>query len=165
MNAYRGNRDEDLLLAQWWAVMERDGDLPLMWGRNMRTLGAMLAFFQNPARALIYEYDERGIWFAMWFDPVMDHTVVALWVRIDRRYRPSTLKAFNAGYEIAFSKWDVILGLTRRDLLAAHQRFGYRVVGRIPRARDGEDGWLVTLTKAWWEAAQAARASRRKVVA
>jgi hypothetical protein len=158
---YDRSAEADLELVRWWITMRDDGDLPTVFARGNRTLGWLMAYFQNEARTLLVKHDERGIWFAAWFEPVMQHMVAALWIRKDCRKSRASLQAIDDVYAAVFRSCDVLLGLTRCELLRGHQRLGYSVIGQLPKAIDDEPGYLVSLTKDSFEAARAARQATR----
>jgi hypothetical protein len=140
------NVQHSLLVAQWWAIAQQDGDLDLMMMRNSHALGQFFKRFEPP-NILVFDTDDLGIWLAAWFTPMMTAAFYSLWIRPDRRGR-ETVPYVLQTYEMGFKVWPVLLGVTKQErLLRNHERLGYRIVGPVSRVFDGEDGWLVELTK------------------
>lgn len=163
MERYARRDYEAYLLAQWWAEITVDGSRDLLF-MPPNALGSTMAYFESPDVTLIYEVDERGLWFAMWFAPIFTGLSASMWCRRDRRGRREHLAAAEWGYDTALTVVPTLVGVTTQQrLLKAHERLGYTVVGVIPNLVNGQDAWIVALTREGWQARKA-RQVRRKVV-
>jgi len=140
------NPEHGVLVAQWWARAYENGDLALMATKRSQSLSGFFKMIDAPT-ILLFECDEQGIWIAGWFEPTFDAAFFSLWVRPDKRSKDALPVLFTM-YDMGFRVWPMIMGVTKQErLLRSHERLGYTVVGKIPKFFDGEDAWLVTLTK------------------
>ena len=147
MISYIPGREHDMLLTSWWARMDADGELETTLAESCRILSGFIASFQRP-RVLFFDADENGICMAIWFEPLMSGAFAGLWVAQHKRHSPSTLKNFRAIFDIALRHFSVIIGVTKKEnLISQHERLGYELLGRIPSLFDGEDAWILTLTR------------------
>jgi GNAT superfamily N-acetyltransferase len=152
---YEPGQETDLLLATWWAKLHTTGDLFAVFPTSIHNLSNFLVWFRPP-RELAYAMDGEGIWLAAWFEPVFSGAIMGLWV--DPRYRRSRHAAELVGrlYDEALSRYPVLLGVTgQRRLLRAYVKAGYEVLGSVPYLFDGEEGWMLVLTRqafenSWW---------------
>lgn len=145
---YQGTYAEDFLIFRWWMKISESGDLVKMLPRASQPLFAFGRLFNHPTK-LFYSLHEGAIWFAVWMS-MMGHAVMFnMWC--DKRFRGTRKQANHTRvtYDAAFEISNVVLGFTKRyELLRAHQRIGYKILGRIPRMFDGiDDVWMVMLTK------------------
>ena len=146
LKVYQSTAQEDLLIAGWWYKMLEAGDLDNLFTQDSRTLAALFRLV-TPPRAFVYAADARGIWFALWGEPLLGAVAIGLWLRPDRRSRVGTLM-FLETLDWALQQAPVIIGVTKQEkLLRAHRRLGYTVVGAVPRFFDGETGWIVAVTR------------------
>ena len=163
MNLYTKGDAQDYLLAQWWAEITADGSRNDLFVEPT-SLGQTLAFFQSPDVKLVYEVDGRGIWFAMWFQPIFTGLAASMWCRRDRRGRREHLAAAEWAYDVALRAVPVLLGITTQErLLRAHQRLGYTIVGEIPWLIKGKRTWLAALTREGWAQRKARHSERLEV--
>jgi hypothetical protein len=152
---YEPSPAADLHLATWWAKLHTSGDLFQTFSSSLDNLSSFLAWFRPPHR-LLYATDAEGIWLAAWFEPLLSGALMGLWA--DPRYRGSRQAVQVAGqvFEEAFATYPVLLGLIKqRRHLRAATKVGYEVLGAIPHLCNGDDAWLVVLTRAafersWW---------------
>lgn len=144
-----------LLLAQVWARAKTDGDLPHMLTAQGQSLPRFFKRLEYPT-VVVFDTDEQGVWLLAWFEPLFDFAYCNLWIRRDRRNREA-LPTVHQVYESAFKIWPTLLGFTKQErLLKSHAKLGYRMVGKLERLFDGEDAWLVQLTKDDFEAKRGA---------
>ena len=147
MILYDYEYSHDLLLAQWWARMREAGEFGRIFTKDLRPLGSFLAYFRPP-RSLVFLTDAQGMWFAAWFEPVMSGAFAGLWLRPDYRRKKAGLEAVKSALELGLKRWPVLIGVTRKqELLRAHERLGYTVLGEIPGLAEGEPTWIVVLTQ------------------
>lgn len=145
-HAYRGTAAEDVLLAGWWHQMEADGDLGL-FAAGSRTMSELFRLMAAPGKALLYQFDARGLWIAYWAEQLLGALMTGFWIRHDRR------RTREAGWEFLcvsdlVTSWGTVVGVTKqREIVRLHERFGYTVVGEIPGMFDGETAIILTLSR------------------
>lgn len=145
---YVASRDTDLLIAHWWAKMERDGDLPDLFLPASQSLSGLYAVLTGPRKSVLYGVDISGIWAAFWFEPVMSGVFMGAWVAWERRHTRRALDAFLQAWELALTHYTVVLGITKqREILSEHERLGYTVLGLLPEMWAGQDAWAIALTR------------------
>lgn len=152
---YTGTIQDDLYLMKWWMhLYESKKDINKLFRKDSQSLHKFLQLFQQP-NVLIYVLKNNEITLAAWYSPFElsnDCTYLSAWTH--EKYRGTRFQGecMHAIYEIAFSVRSVIIGITKQpDLLPIHRKIGYNILGRIPRAFDGEDGYIMTLTKKAFE--------------
>lgn len=137
----------DVILAQWWTGLTRDGELAPLFPARVHALSAFLARFQPPT-VLLGEADADGLWAALWGTPWLGGATVNLWVRADKRRTKVALRAVEAGVGLLLTRWPVLVATTAdlglRDLYAG---FGLQMSETpIPHLVDGVPGYLGWLT-------------------
>ena len=144
----QGDQTADDLLAQWWMRMRDEGELETTLLPSAHALGGFYKIFQAGAD-LVFEVDDHGIWIAAWAERFMAGAMFGLWIRKDKRGKPSTLKKLLEIYDLTFQQGVcAIMGVTRQPtLLPAHRKLGYNIGGKIPGLWDGHDAWFVVLTR------------------
>lgn len=142
-----------LLMAQVWGQAKASGDLEAMVADQSKSLPRFLKMLEPPT-VTVFWTDEHGIGVLGWFEPIFGFAFFSLWVRPDRReHRQETLETVRQVYELGFKVFPAVLGITKQErLLKSHQRLGYTVVGEMPGLFDGDNAWLVMLTKENFEA-------------
>lgn len=152
---YEPSIEMDLAVAGMWTRMHRDGDLADLFTRDSQSLEGIFRIVRPPGRGLLFCADERGVWFAMWLEQTMGAAFLGMWVAKDRRQRRETLDVMVRAYDLVLSVFPAILGVTKQPrLLRGHERLGYRVLAQVPGLWDGEDAWLVMLTREAFAAAK-----------
>jgi hypothetical protein len=145
---YRRTELHDLAMIKWYSELCRTGDLEKVFTKSAHPLSRFFECFASP-RELFFDTTKGLITFAMWFEPVMTGgALVGLWIAPDRRHHPSTYKLLITLYSKAFEVYPLLMGITKQEeLLKPHLKLGYTCNGRLPGIWDGEDAWLLTLTK------------------
>jgi hypothetical protein len=147
LHKYEASAGEDILIARWWVRMYDDGDIDRLFTKDAQTLASLLRIIAPP-KVMLYAADESGIWFAMWFEQMFSSLVAGMWTRADRRRSRETLDAILAAYDLAFTASASVLGITKQpELLRGHRKLGYRILGAVPHMWDGDDAWIVVLTR------------------
>lgn len=147
LTLYTGTADEDVLVGRWYMQMVADGDLDGLFTRDSRTLGAVFAQVRRP-HTLVYARDDDGLWFTVWGVQLLSGTFLGLWVRRDRRRSREALRAVLDALAWYLEALPLVLGVTKQaNHLREHRRLGYDVVGKIEGWFDGEDAWIVKLTR------------------
>src|SRR3990172_50052 len=82
-----GDGEHDLLLASWWGHLVEGEDLGKVFTVSCASLSGFFQAFQAPC-ILYFAKDDKGIWFAMWAEPIMSGAFFGLWVREDCRGNP-----------------------------------------------------------------------------
>lgn len=142
----RGDPNGDMLIAAWWTMLRDLGELDRTVLDSAHTLGGFYKLFDTCE--LIFESDEHGIWIAGWAERIMSGVMFGLWVRPDKRGKPSTVSKLLDIYDLIFSQGAcVIMGITKQPkLLPAHAKLGYNLLGKVPGLWAGHDAWIVMLT-------------------
>lgn len=147
LRLYTATADEDLLLASWYLRMANDGDLDKLFTSGSRTMAELFRLVGRP-KTLIYAVDASGIWFAMWAEAMLAGAFVGLWIRADRRRSRTALTTALDAYAWYFTSVRVIFGVTKQPkILDEHKGFGYDILDRVAGLWDGEDAWIVKLTR------------------
>jgi hypothetical protein len=153
MTIYEPGTDEDLLVVQWWNLLRENGDLELAFMREVWALAPFLANMGGDT-VLTFEFDDNGIWFAAWYDPIMSGASCGLWVREDKR----NMEAVEAGHtsmEIAFECFPVLVTTTRSPLVReTAMKQGFAELGVIPQLFNDEDSFVLYATKQSFEEAR-----------
>jgi len=161
MELYAPSPQADMLIVQWWHRLLQVGDLERTFTKSALAISQFFALIQPPKRSLAYEADDQGIWMGFLLDPTMSAAFVALWLDPRKRMSRTALASVERCYEAALEEFPVLLGVTRQEkLLPEHERWGYEVLGRLPKIYDGDDGWIVTLTREGYDAARTKRPTR-----
>ncbi len=148
MIAYEGKYAP--LLVQWWAELQNSGDFAKTVHSSLRDLDAFIGYFRGPA-ALMFEVDERGIWFAAAASPFFDGALWDVWIRADKRHTKSALKAIELSYTLALEKYPSLFGFTQQqELHAIHLKLGYVYAGRLLNNMDGQTQYVYQLTQYAW---------------
>lgn len=145
---YTATAPEDILVARWWSRMFADGDVDRLFTRDARTLAGLLRIIAPP-KVMFYAADANGdLWYAAWFEQLFSSLVAGMWIRRDRRSAPGALAAWLETLHAALEVSPTVLGITKHvNLLRSHRKIGYTVLGSVPGMWDGEDAWVVMLTR------------------
>ena len=147
LQLYQATADDDLRVAGWWYRMHQDGDLGDLYTEGNRTLASLFRLIAPP-KALVYAADDHGIAVSVWSEQILGGVFLGLWARQDYRRSRSAFYVFLDALEWHFRAFSVVIGVTKHEkLLDAHRRLGYDVVKKLPSFFDGEDAWVVMLTK------------------
>lgn len=139
---YERGEEADCLIAQWWAVMKRDGDLERLFA-NQTPISRLYELSRKPSELLI-GVDEGGIWFGCWLEPFFDGASFSAWCRKDRRGTKAELRVFLEAANLGFGAYPLLIGITKQpQLLKLHTRLGYRLRGQIPALWGGEEAFIL----------------------
>ena len=146
---YTGSAAEDLLLAQLWSQMRQDDTFELAFNDEAFTLGNLIDLYRAP-NTMFYKVDENGIWFVVWFSPVMGGAYMGAYLRSDRRGREDREAHCCATREImeqAMGPYKVLIVVTQQEwLLQNIADLGYNWLGKIPYLFYGNDAWIGYVT-------------------
>ncbi|MCH7759809.1 hypothetical protein IIA15_00185 [candidate division TA06 bacterium] len=160
---YQGSSNQDLFIAQWWAKIQTNGELKMTFSSNCYALSGFFSLFQKP-NVLTFDVDQKGLWFAAWFEPVMSSAFMGLWVDKRKRGTISSWKNFERVVSEGLSNFSSIMGVTKQEkLVAQHKKIGYTELGVIPGIFDGEDGFILLLTKEAWERRSIGKTRKQEV--
>ena len=150
---------QNWLVADWFALIERNGENALMFPVP-HTLSSFLEQFAPP-NVLLIEIDDRGIWFAVWLTPAQSGAFYSLWIREDKRSTKAAYKLGIETQELALQQFTCLLTLTTQErLLELWKRMGYSILGRIEDLfGPGKGAWFGYLSKEAFDG----RSSRRTV--
>lgn len=138
--------EHGLLLAGVWGHLLANGELKQTVAENARSLPGFFRMLEPPTVAL-FVTDEQGAWVLAWCEPCFNGAFFSLWVRPDKRSKDALPTVYEL-YEMALGRWPVLMGVTKQArLLSSHEKMGYKLLGQIPGLFDGEDAFLLVLTK------------------
>jgi hypothetical protein len=164
MTAYEGKYAP--LLVQWWAEMQKSDEFARAVHSSAQNLDAFICYFRHTA-SLMFEADDKGIWFAASSTPLYDGAMWDVWIRDDKRHTASALKAIELSYGLALERFPNLFGITQqRELHAIHLKLGYTYGGVLKENMDGKTQYIYQLTREGWasrkEAAMQIRATKRQ---
>lgn len=150
IQVYQSTHESDLLLAQWWAKLNQKKELKQTLHSNAHTLSGFFELFKQPI-VLTYDTDKSGIWFAVWFEPIMSGAFIGMWVDQNHRAHRKVLVNFERIITKALDNFTVILGVTtQRRVVETQLSLGYTEVGKVAGLFDGQDAWLTSLNAEGW---------------
>jgi len=160
MTTYTPSIASDVLLLNWYYDMATCDDFESVFSAELAPCSAFMASMRGCN--LIYESDEKGIWFAAWFGRMMCAGIYGVWIRADKRNQPGGGAALAAGLEsLAFGleTFPVLLFVTKQpEVLQLSKRFGFVSLGEMPWVFDGDPA-----SAAWLDAAHFRQANPRVV--
>src|SRR5438445_9732349 len=117
MTVYEGHADEDLLLCDWYQRLVAGDEIADVFAPELRALSTfLLSWRPGGQRALVYEADEEGIWFASWWEGFFAGAAFGIWVRPDYRqpdHAEAGWAAFDLAMAAAFRHFPVLVALTK----------------------------------------------------
>lgn len=147
---YSSSLGEDILLLRWWMELTESGVINKLILPDARRLSEFMRVFSQPT-TLVYSLNRSGIESAAWFSPLdstSKHRVAyaGLYSSLPKSKR-FTLDFVYLTYSLAFEFYDALVGITwQPDLLDAHKKLGYNVVGCVPNLYDQPFIYEVHLT-------------------
>ena len=151
IKGYTGTPREDMLLLNWWHEMNHSGDLTKVFFRSCLAIGTFFEVFKRP-NWLFYTEQDDSIKVAIWAEPMFSTACVGMWAAPAVRHAPSTFKTMQLVYYTLITIFDSILGITKQEkLLRQHEKLGYNIIGKVEGLFDGDDAWLVHLTRKAFE--------------
>lgn len=154
----------DALIAQWWAQLVESNELIPTFGKGCEAISQFYKLLTEPDRLFLYDVDEQGISLGFLVSPIMGGCFLTVWIAPRHRKSQNIMLTLEDAYNRVFTAYPVVLGVTKQErLLRVHQHWGYTILGRVPHIFDGEDAWIVVLTKGDFETRCDERA-RRKVM-
>lgn len=141
----------DVLLFQWFSTLCSSGEIEKLFLSNYWTLSK---FFEHVASLdMVFRVDDKGIWFWASYAPMLAGAQFDMWIRPDHRQSKASAEAMAEALEAGFERWPVLIGMTTQEnLLDAHRRMGYTVVGKVPGLWQGKDLWIMHITKEAFDA-------------
>lgn len=150
LSKYEWTRDE-YLLVDWYNALVSSGEHYQTFSPELRYLSEFLNFFKPP-RILVYSADKGGIFYAFWLEPAMSGAYFGVWIRKDKRTRPSSLELLKRSFNASFEGCTVLIAVTKQeDLDSTLRRLGCKHACRIPALWDGDAADVYYLTKDIWE--------------
>ncbi len=144
---YEPGIHSDLLVLKWWERMAASGDLEKLFSVKMAECGAFMGAMRK--MLLIYQSDERGIWSAAWFEPVMSGARFAGWIREDRRGSQDGNRAVIESIAFGLDRFPVLLStwVHDPDWLEWLAALGFETLGTVPRLFEGTDVSVAFVTE------------------
>ena len=148
---YNRSKEHDVILVQWYGQMMMDGEFYATFYKSMESLSTFLDWF-CPPRSLFFKIEFNGSketpcpLACAWFEPIMSAAGIGYWVRKDRRKSKLAVSSAEEAISIALKNVPSLITFTqRKELIKAHQRFGYNIAGFFPGLWDGKDVWAFTI--------------------
>jgi len=153
---YRGTVDEDILIAEWWDSL--GDELPKLVTESAYSLSSFYSLFKSP-NMMSYTVRDRKMESVHWAEPVSTspHAIFfSSWSSKALRGTKRHAILMATIYEILFSMdQKTILGITKQqELLELHSKLGYEIMGPVPHLFDGDEAWVMYLTKESFEASR-----------
>ena len=142
-----GDMEAEILLGQAYMQMYATEDLTTLFGpANEPSLARFLALYQPPI-GLLFDTDDKGIWFMAWCERTLQAAYLALWIRPDMRHTLSAYKNVLETFALAVSLYPTVLSTTYRDdRMAEYVKLGYTLLCVIPHLYGlDRPGWLMRL--------------------
>ena len=151
---YQPCHEHDAVLLRWWAYLNETEEFDRVFTKQLFPLSKFLDNFQPP-RITAFNANDDGIWLCVWIVPFADTDSGAFlnyWCRESKRGTIEHYKSAKFIYDMATKIWPVLIGTTKHeDLLKIHRKLGYNIVGKVPHMIDGEDAWILYLTRELFE--------------
>lgn len=144
--------DTDVILANWWVRLRADGDLARMFIKRSQSLSAFYNMMGAPTVLCYKLNDAIGVWAAAWFTPCLSGSFLGMYLAPGYRASLEGFKAVLEAHHFGFQHNDSLLAVTKQPkILDESRKIGYDVLGQVPHLWDGEDAWLLMLTReTWW---------------
>lgn len=159
MILYERTYEQDLLMLGWYHELLTSDDMPYTFMPSTKPLSRWFGLFRQCH--LYYLADEKGIWWACWYEPAYGGVMYSMWCRADRRKSRENVALTMQALEAGLAEWGTVFGITKQaTLLELHRRLGYTIVGDVPGLWEGGSAWLVVLTPStfaegdfygWWQ--------------
>jgi len=148
---YQPSVAHSILFLSWWLDLNASKDFDLVFSEAQRPLSAFFKTFDPPALCAFALDEEDKVYLVMWLTAMSDVSTAAFvsyWCREEKRGTRKAHKITKLLFEIAFKHIDVLMSVTKHEsLLRIFHRLGHTVVGRVPHYFNGEDAWILYLTK------------------
>lgn len=159
LTLYTPSYENDLVVSQWWAEMAAAGELATVFS-SPPPLGQFLAGFKSPT-VLTLALDDRGPWFAAWFEPAFSGAFFSVWVAPRKRRSTAALKLWREAAALGLTEFSHLIGVTKQvDLLPLHAALGYKEMGRLAGFFGGKDAWILVLDGESFRAKHTRRVAR-----
>lgn len=141
----------DILMFQWFGAICHTGEVRKLFLPYLWTISKFLEHLVK--LPCVFKTDDNGIWFWASYAPMLSGAQFDMWIRKDKRHTKACVEAMGEALERGFQHWPVLIGLTTQEnLLDAHKRMGYSVVGKVPSLWEGQDVWVMHVTKESFDA-------------
>jgi GNAT superfamily N-acetyltransferase len=142
---YTPESGADLLLAQWWARLNADGEMDRVFVEG-HPLSAMFATL-GPPRETFYAFDSQGVWLLAWFEPMLRGALFAGYVRPDRRRTELAKALAREALLYGTATFGVVMGLTAHaNVIRFCRAVGFVESGRVPGLFGPADATLIYCT-------------------
>jgi hypothetical protein len=144
---YEPGVHSDLLMLDWWKHLATTGDLEKLFSKEMAECGTFMATMQR--LFVVYEADDKGIWFAAWFIPFMDGANYGGWLRTDCEDTPAGSRAVVDSIAVGLNRFPVLLSITKYepDFVQWLVSLGFEYAGTVPQLCQREDMIVAWLTE------------------
>jgi hypothetical protein len=148
---YRPSMQMDMILSKLYTDIVYAGDAEGLLTPQARTLSGFLQNCQSPNVCLL-GFDEgemssfNGPWLWANFEPCFSGAFAGLWIKPEKRGTKQAARFTFELLEAALSTCPLLLNVTKqRNLVAEHEKLGYRLVGVLPKLWEDQDVWLLAL--------------------
>lgn len=137
----------DMFLVRWWIQMLADGEVDSIFFGKHRSLSGFLELVTHEDTKTLFQFDDKGIWIAVWSVPFLSGRGLGVWIRKDRRRKRI---ASNAVFELV--RWHLDVGTVlfivtqSRRVLQLAEHFGFRSLGVVPGLWRGLLGHVAYMT-------------------
>lgn len=148
LKLYEPSKEDDLILAQWYAQLMESGDMDLTFMPDLHKLSNFLNTFRPPAE-LTFNEDSHGIFLAAWLTPMLPNVAsFGAWIRQDKRHSQDAVQELLHIYTVAFEHVEVLISFTKQGhLIELLTKLGYELLLEVPKMWADSDGWILALTK------------------
>lgn len=150
MLLYDRSATHDSLVLQWYGTMLIEGEFDLTFTKSLKSPSRFLSHFSSSA-TLAFEVDDRSIWFAFWYEPLMSGTCIGLWIRGDKRQSKTAYRLLCHALDCTIRAFPVVLAVTRARLVDPLRSLGFAWLGMIPSLWDGQAAYVFVLTPDLWK--------------
>ena len=147
MQLDRDNKQHGMILTDWYLKLDRSGELKATFETKSESITNFMQIFQEPV-SLFFSMDEHGIWFAFWFHPFTTGSMVATWVRPDKRRNESTIQLYIQAFNDLFTVNSFVSAIIKNTaILKIVKNLGFRIAGPINGMFGDSPGWFAYMNK------------------
>ena len=151
MRMYVPGENGDVGLLHWYANLVSADDLHKLLGPSLWPMAAFMEHFRH-ADALWVLEDAQGWKAVAWTYPMISGGTWGLWVRPNGRQSRETLEFIMTTLDLATQTYPVLVNTTKQpDVVAKTERLGYTYLGKVPYLFEGEDCFILYMTRAMFE--------------
>ena len=150
MTVYTPGQGCDLGLLVWYMQLWQCEDMDKLLDHSLWSLSAFMRHFTDPNAILFYIEDEGGWYAAAWVFPMASGGSWGLWIRKDKRFTGNRdmMNFIMETLAHGLDKYPVLVNATKQaEIVEKTERLGYTNMGKIPGLFDGQDCYLLYMTR------------------